>query len=251
MFDANCHLQFEPLWADWQGHWQRAQQAGLTGALVTAVDVRAQSLSRLAALADFGFEIGLGWHPLLPAPAEALDLLVRHLQEFPRACVGEIGLDYRQGVDPHLFADQLDIAQDLDRAVVIHAVGPGALDAAYVQVKSRSLRGWVHAFSGSPEQASRWLDCGMALSIGGPLLNAQSNRLRRWVQAVPLDGLVVESDAPDLAPAGERLSTPEVVSRVVREVARLKTLDVDEVAKATRVNALRGLGLASVPRVGV
>ena len=249
MFDANCHLHFDSLWVEWQKHWQAAQAAGVQGAVVSASNLDPPALDRLSTLADHGFVIALGWHPLEPFPDNAIDQLVRQLQLFPHSCVGEIGLDFRRDKSMHCFEAQLEVAQDLGRSVIVHAVGAGALDQAYECVRTYDLNGWVHAFSGSVEQAQRWVDLGFGLSVGGPLLNAQSNRLRRWVEAVPLSALMVESDAPDLPPAGLPRSTPALVADVVEAVAKVRNESVEQVAQQTRANALSRLGLAAVPRV--
>lgn len=126
--------------------------------------------------------------------------------------------------------------------MVLHAVGPGALAESYKLARKRAISGYVHAFSGSADQAFKWIDLGWRLSVGGPLLNPQSSRLASWVRAVPLESIVLESDSPDLPPQGVERSTPALVSQVCAKVAELKGLSASEVAEATWSNALSSLG---------
>ncbi|HUM91838.1 MAG TPA: TatD family hydrolase, partial [Candidatus Competibacter sp.] len=119
--------------------------------------------------------------------------------------IGECGLDYFQpDLDPNLqaeyFAGQLRLARRHDLPVVIHA--RHAVDHVIQQVRRfAGVRGMVHSFSGSVDQARRLLDLGILLSFGGPLTYERATRLRGLMKVLPLDGVLLETDAPDQPPS--------------------------------------------------
>lgn len=247
MIDVNCHLQFDSLWVDRAEVWQRARVAGVQHALVSSDVLTDSRIERLQHFSEAGLSVAAGWHPLFPAPADALDRLARVLDQHPGWGVGEVGLDTRQSTaeaQSPLLQDQLAMA--VGRFCVLHAVGPGALDAAYRVARGYpGLRGAVHAFSGSVEQARQWVDLGWYLSIGGPVTRPGATRLARWVEAVPLDHLLLESDAPDLAPVNWKgLNEPASLAAVCARVAQIRQIDGAAVAEQTTANAIRWLGLS-------
>lgn len=252
MFDANTHLHFDALWPSRQAILAEACGAGLTGLLVSATELSPKTLARLDYFAGQGAAIAVGWHPQVSAPADALDQLSAVLEQHADWWVGEIGIDTRYPSDLGLLEGQFAVAQSLGRACVVHAVGKGALHQLdLVASKYPWVVGVIHAFSGSPEQAMDWAMRGWKLSIGGPLLHPNRPRLAAWVESVPLDALVVESDSPDLPPAGwDGPNRPVSVRAVIDRVAEIRGQSAATVAAATEANMRLGLGVAAtiVPR---
>ncbi len=246
MFDANTHLHFDALWDKRDAVLAEARDAGITGVLVSATELSRQSLERLRYFDAQGAAIAVGWHPQSPAPDDAVDQLEAVLIAHPHWCVGEIGVDTRYSSDTALFEAQLTTAARLGRPCVVHAVGKGALSRAFDICRgTKGARGFIHAFSGSPEQARAFIQCGWKLSIGGPLLHPNRPRLESWVRAIPLGGLLVESDSPDLPPRSwEGANRPLSVVQVLRRIAALRGQSLAEVAAATTRNA-EALGLRS------
>ena len=157
--------------------------------------------------------------------------------------VGECGLDYFvNGLDPAAqqayFDGQLALARDFDLPVIVHA--RRAVDAVIASLKRAGrLRGVVHSFSGSPEQARQLWQLGFLVGIGGPATYARANRLRRLVADMPLEYLLLETDAPDQPDAGIRgqRNEPARLSFVCQTIAQLRGQPAEDIASATAANA--------------
>jgi TatD DNase family protein len=153
--------------------------------------------------------------------------------------LAEIGLDFHvEGLDPQLqrdyFSRQLKLAQQFDRPVIIHA--RGALEEIIHTLRRHpGLRGVVHSFSGSEQQAQQLWHMGFHLGIGGPITYERARRLRRIVASMPLEFLLLESE-------------PARVVEVLRTVAALRPESESAIAAATCDNTLRLFGLDLVKR---
>jgi TatD DNase family protein len=163
--------------------------------------------------------------------------------------IGECGLDYYiEGLDPTLqgtyFDGQLRLAREYDLPVVVHA--RRAVDAVMAAIKRvGQLRGVIHSYAGSEEQARQLADLGFLVGIGGPVTYERANRVRRVAANVPLDTLLLETDAPDQPDSdhrGER-NEPARITRVLEVIAELRGEDPGVIAQATTRNAERLFGL--------
>lgn len=243
MIDCNCHLVFDSLWANREAIWQKARAAGLTSAVVSAEQITPRRIEQLHACEQAGLFTAIGWHPLFPRPRDAIEQLAQVLNQYPSWGVGEIGIDTRtQSLDGQidLFSEQLSLAQG--RWAVVHAAGPGALESAFEVARARgNVSGMVHAFAGSIQQAKRWLDLGWYLSIGGPITWPQSRRLAEWVAYVPIDRLLLETDAPDLAVSRQR-GEPADLIKIAGKVADLRGIELAELQRQVTQNAYQWLG---------
>jgi TatD DNase family protein len=157
--------------------------------------------------------------------------------------VGECGLDFFvEGLDAqaqqHYFDGQLALAHEFDLPVIVHA--RRAVDAVIASFKRiGKLRGVVHSFSGSPEQARQLWQLGFMIGIGGPATYERANRLRGLVASMPLDYLLLETDAPDQPDAdirGQR-NEPGRLGVICDTIARLRGVSTEVVAQATSRNA--------------
>jgi TatD DNase family protein len=180
---------------------------------------------------------------------EHVDMLSFWLNDSPPVAVGEIGLDFHVGgldreLQRHYFVRQLQLAREHDLPVIVHA--RGALEEVILTLRrSGGLRGVVHSFSGSEQQARQLWDLGFHLGIGGPVTYERAQRLRRIVAGMPIEFLLLESDAPDQPDAahrGERNEPARVVD-VLRSVAALRGETEAHVAAATSANTVRLFGL--------
>ena len=251
LFDSHSHLDVPEFDADRAAVLARAHAAGVVEQLVPAVDHDSWPGLREACAADAGLHAAYGLHPVYldrhrPEHLHALRAWIE--RERPPA-VGECGLDFFvEGLDPEAqrryFIGQLGLARDFDLPVVIHA--RRAVEEVYVSCKRMGgLRGIVHSFGGSPEQARQLAELGFLLGIGGPVTYERARRLRRLVAEAPIEWLVLETDSPDQPDAahrGER-NEPARLVEVLQVVARLRDEDPDAVAEATWRNARRLLGL--------
>ncbi len=167
--------------------------------------------------------------------------------------VGECGLDFHvEGLDPQrqqfFFEEQLKIARDFDLPVILHA--RKAVDAVIATLRrigdpgsgpGQGLRGVVHSFSGSLEQAQQLWKLGFCLGIGGPVTYERAQRLRRIVATMPIEFLLLETDAPDQPDSAHRGARNEP-SRltIVRDcVAELRGMSPDDLALAAHRNTVR------------
>ena len=159
--------------------------------------------------------------------------------------VGECGLDifvedFDADAQQLYFDGQLALARDFDLPVIVHA--RRAVDAVIASFKRvGKLRGVVHSFSGSPEQARQLWQLGFLIGVGGPATYTRANRLRGLVARMPLEHLLLETDAPDQPDAeirGQR-NEPARLDYVCRTIAELRGVEVEAIASATTANARR------------
>ncbi|MBX3725242.1 MAG: TatD family hydrolase [Xanthomonadales bacterium] len=251
LFDSHCHLDVAEFNADRDAVLARARAAGVCLQLLPAIDAAGWPALRDLCAATPGLHPAFGLHPLFmdrhrPAHLKALrDWLQR---ERPVA-VGECGLDFWTGNDDApaqmaLFEGQLRLAREFDLPVVLHA--RKALDAVIAALRrTGGLRGVVHSFSGSPQQARQLWDLGFHLGIGGPVTYPRARRLRALVADMPANWLLLETDSPDQPPCGcqGRRNEPARLAQVVLEVAMLRNEPPDALAATTTANACRLFGL--------
>ncbi|WP_201315254.1 TatD family hydrolase [Dyella sp. EPa41] len=243
--DSHAHIDDAGFAADQAAMFERARDAGVRHIVVPAVD-RA-SWPRIAALCDANPQAypAYGLHPMFldQHRPEHLDELPGQLETHRAVAVGEIGLDYFvPELDPErqreYFHRQLRIARDLDLPVVVHA--RRAVDEATSTIKRiGGLRGVVHSFSGSEQQAQRLWDMGFHIGIGGPVTYERAQRLRHIVATMPIDRLLLETDSPDQPGAchrGQR-NEPANLTEVLQVIAQLRGESEEAIASATTANA--------------
>lgn len=250
LFDSHCHLDAPEFDPDRTAVLARARAAGVRRQLVPAVDRSGWEKLRDLCAADPGLRPAYGLHPMYLSrhqPAH-LDDLARWLADERPAAVGECGLDhFVEGLDPEVqrlyFIRQLELAREADLPVVLHA--RRAVDEVIAALRRiGGLRGVVHSWSGSEEQARQLFGLGFHLGIGGPLTFERAQRLRRTVATMPLQYLLLETDAPDqpgAAHRGER-NEPGFLPEVLQVVAALRGEAPGVIAAATTANAGRLFG---------
>lgn len=248
LFDSHVHLDAPEFDPDRAQVLTAARAAGVRELLVPAV--RAATWAGLGAIcaADPDLHAAYGLHPCaLAQHADTdLDLLAAWLESQPAVAIGECGLDYAdpaldRGRQLRLLEGHFVIARRFDLPLVLHA--RRAFEAVILALRAfgKPLRGVVHSFSGSIEQARALCGLGFLVGIGGPVTYARARRLQRTVAALPLDSVLLETDAPDQPDAahrGER-NEPARLVNVLECVAHLRGMDPDDVAAATTANARR------------
>ena len=229
----------------------RARAVGVTRQVVPAIDAATWPRLRDCCAAATGLFPAYGLHPLLlaqhrPGDLDALGLWIE--RERPVA-VGECGLDYYvDGLDRatqrHYFEAQLRIAREFDLPVIVHA--RRAVEDVIVAVrKVAGLRGVVHSYAGSVEQARQLRDAGFLLGFGGPATYPRANRIREVVATVPLEQMLLETDAPDQPLHGHQgqRNEPCRLPGVLAAIAEVRDEDPADIASATTTNAERLFGL--------
>jgi TatD DNase family protein len=246
--DSHVHLDDRAFDADRAQVLQRARDAGVCQMVVPAVD--AASWPRIRGLCATHPRMlfpAYGLHPLYlqqHAPGD-VDALLSWCDANATVAIGEIGLDFHLGeLDPALqrdcFTRQLAAARALDLPVIVHA--RQALEEVILTLRRHpGVRGVVHSFSGSEEQARRLWQLGFLIGLGGPVTYERAQRLRRIAAHMPIEFLLLESDAPDQPDANHRgqRNEPALVVEVLRCVAALRGESEHEVAAATVANTRR------------
>jgi TatD DNase family protein len=247
MFDSHCHLDVAEFDADRAQVLADARQAGVHSQLIPAIQSASWQAIKTLCANNAGLYPAFGLHPLYQTQHCAEDLLAlrQWLRDNPAAAVGEFGLDFFEGSTEHaaqqeFFSEQLKIARDFDLPVVLHA--RRALDQVLAGLRKFGVKkGVLHSFSGSQQQADALIKQGLLLGIGGPASYPRAHRLRRIVQNLPLEHLLLETDAPDQPLCGfqGQRNEPARLRHVLTVIADLRGSTPEQVESATDANAMR------------
>jgi TatD DNase family protein len=251
LFDSHSHFDAPEFDADRDAVLARAHAAGVTRQIVPAVTAAAWPKLRDVCAADTGLHAAYGLHPMYLAEhrPEHLIALREWIERECPVAVGECGLDFFvEDLDVEqqsfYFDGQLRLARDFGLPVIVHA--RRAVDQVMAAVRRFApLRGVVHSFSGSADQAKRLYELGFLIGLGGPVTYERANRLRTLAAQLPIDHLLLETDAPDQPDSGHRgqRNEPARLTTVCRTIAALRGVEPDVVARATSANAERLFGL--------
>ncbi len=256
-FDTHCHLDFAVFAPRREVLIEEAAEAGLRHLL--SPGVRSCDWPALLALTETPAPLelwaALGLHPCFAGEhRERADLaeLERSLDQAGKRviAIGEIGLDAWPGIghwqmQQTLFKAQLDLAQQCALPVLLHV--RKAHDQVLSELRKRPrLRGIVHAFSGSEQQGQQYLQQGFLLGVGGAFTHARATRLRAMLKTLPASALVLETDAPDMAPSwcARGDNSPVQVPKILAALARLRGEAPEPLAAQLLANSLGLFNLA-------
>lgn len=247
LIDSHCHLDAAEFDADRAEVVARARAAGVGAQVIPAIELAGFAALRDLCAAQPGLHPAYGLHPMFLSRhrPEHLDSLARWIEREHAVALGECGLDhYVEGLDRDLqrmyFERQLGLARELDLPLILHA--RHAVEETIGAIRRcGGLRGVVHSYSGSAEQARRLWDLGFLIGIGGPVTYERAKRLRALVSTMPIEFLLLETDAPDQPLHGHRgeRNEPARLHDVALVVAKLRGIDADALAAATSANARR------------
>ena len=199
-----------------------------------------------------GVELALGLHPWCANEDLDLEILRGRIADGDALAVGEIGLDYFvSGLDraaqQSLFEAQLEVARDTRLPVILHV--RKSHDAVLQTLRRIPVPGGIcHAFNGSLQQAARYIEMGFRLGFGGMLTFERSVKLRALARELPVEALVLETDAPDMTVAqhrGER-NSPEYLPYCLAALASVRNADAEELARIATANTREVLNLDAV-----
>jgi TatD DNase family protein len=247
LVDSHCHLDASEFDHDRDAVIARARAAGVMRQLVPAVSAAGWPKLRDICAGRDGLFPAYGLHPmyLQEHRDEHLAELDDWIQRERPCAIGECGLDFFiDGLDPRaqqpFFDGQLELARTHALPLIVHA--RRSVDAVIASIKRiGGLRGVVHSFSGSAEQARQLAQLGFMIGLGGPVTYERANRLRKLAASVPVESLLLETDAPDQPDAGIRgqRNEPARLANVLQVVADLRGETTAAIAAATSANAGR------------
>jgi TatD DNase family protein len=251
LVDSHCHLDAPEFDRDRAEVIDRARASGVTRQIVPAIHAAGWSKLRDVCAGEDGLFPAYGLHPMyLPEHRpDHLGELRDWIERERPVAIGECGLDFFvDGLDHEAqlpyFEGQLGLAREFDLPVIVHA--RRAVDAVIASIRRiGGVRGVVHSWSGSEEQARQLWQLGFLLGLGGPVTYERANRLRRLAATMPLECLLLETDAPDQpdsAIRGQR-NEPARVGVVRDTIAGLRGIAAEDLAAATTANAERLFGL--------
>jgi len=247
--DTHVHLNADQYDEDLQQVINRALEAKVNYMVVVGFDRK--TIERAIALAeqyDFIYAV-VGWHPVDAIDCTEADLKwIEELAAHPKVvAIGETGLDYHWDKSPHevqqeVFRKQIRLAQKVNLPIVIHNRDATEDVVRILQEEQAEITGGVmHCFGGSVETAKVCIDLNFMISLGGPVTFKNAKKPKEVAAEIPLDYLMIETDAPYLAPHPHRgkRNEPGLVPLVAAEIARLKNISIEEVAEATTKNAIK------------
>jgi TatD DNase family protein len=264
LIDTHCHLDAVEFDRDRAAVIDRAGEKGVGAIVIPAVGRSNFTTVRELAHSFRGGTYALGIHPLFVPDAHDSDLEVLndHIQmalDDPRfVAIGEIGLDFyvpalkessMQEKQEAFYEAQLDMAQRYGLPVLLHVRRSQDRVLKYLRTRP-TIGGIAHAFNGSYQQAEHFIEQGFALGIGGAMTFERALQIRRLSHKMPLEALVLETDAPDIPPAWLRPAEPGHktprnepchIARIAKSLAELRGLSRVEVVHATAANAKRVL----------
>lgn len=245
--DTHVHLNADQYENDVEEVIQRALDAGVKQMVVVGFD-RKTINKAMELIETYPFIYGvIGWHPVDAVDCTEEDLQwIKELAAHPKIVgIGETGLDYYWDKSPkdiqqELFRKQIQLAKDVQLPIVIHnRDATGDVVRILQEEQASEAGGIMHCYSGSVETARQCIDMNFYISLGGPVTFKNARMPKEVAKEIPLDKLLIETDAPYLAPhpyRGKR-NEPSYVPLVAEEIARLKEISVEEVAEQTTANA--------------
>jgi len=250
VIDSHCHLDFPDFADEIEAVIARAREAGVER--MVTISTRVARGAAYQALAERFAEVyfSIGTHPHQAAEEAETDAdAIRRFAAHPKCvAIGEAGLDYHYNYAPRdvaerVFRAQIGLARELDLPLVIHAREADE-DVARIlreEMSAGRFSALLHCFTSSRALAETGLELGLYVSFSGVLTFKNSADLRAIARDVPLDRVLVETDAPYLAPAPHRgkRNEPAFVVWTARVLAEAKGVSFEDIASATRANTLR------------
>ncbi|MFQ5953445.1 MAG: TatD family hydrolase [Kiloniellales bacterium] len=258
LVDSHCHLDFPDFADDIDAVIDRADAAGV-GLMVT-ISTKLSQFDRVLAVAERYPQLycSVGIHPhesAAEAPADSARLV--ELSRHPKVVgIGETGLDYHYEHSPReaqksSFRTHIEGAREAGLPLIVHTrdADQDTADLLHEAYREGPFTGLIHCFSTTKELAEKALEIGFYVSISGIITFKRSHELRAIVGGLPVGRLLVETDAPYLAPVpmrGKR-NEPAFMVHTAAEVARLKGLELEQLARHTTRNFLRLFGKVEAP----
>jgi len=254
LFDSHCHFDFDVFDADRESIWQACNQRGISYLIIPGVAPQQWRVATEIANAHNNIYMAVGLHPWWIEKSLAANNIENYLRNvaqdlqrniFQTKCVaiGECGLDALVETPLQLQQQVLDLhltsAQENSLPLIIHC--RKAHNELLAQLKNYSLPagGVIHGFSGSYGVAMRYWDMGFRLGIGGTITYERANKTREAVKQLPLESLLLETDAPDMPIQGKQRqrNSPDAIVDIAQTLAQLRNEPLEKIATQTTLNS--------------
>jgi TatD DNase family protein len=251
LIDTHCHLDADVFDADREQVLQQSQAAGVGMIVIPAV--MPSNFTKVAALSKQYAQCcyALGIHPMFiddvsPSDIARLNASVTEAltTDNQLVAIGEIGLDFfttkqNRETQEYFFCEQLKVAQTHDLPVILHV--RNAIDDVLKHLRQVKVKGGIaHAFNGSLQQAETFIKLGFKLGFGGAMTYPRALKIRALAKNLPLDAIVLETDAPDMPPVWlekKERNTPESILKIAETLAALRRIPVSQIIEITQKNA--------------
>lgn len=249
-FNTHSHLNSEQLYENRDLYIKRALENDVNYIVVAGYDLSSSYLAvEIANEYPFIYAtVGISPNDCLDTNDEDLKEIETLLQNPKVVALGEIGLDYYWDDVPErkqkeIFLKQIDIAKRYNKPIVIHA--RDAYEDTFQILKAANHYGIMHCYSGSAEMAKRYIEIGFEISLAGPVTFKNARVPKEVAKAIGIDHLLIETDCPYLTPHPFRgkLNEPANVVYIAQEIAKLKSMEIEDVARITTFNAKELFGI--------
>lgn len=249
IFDAHAHYDDDWFESDREELLSSLPSKGVSGVVNAAVDLKTAEIARSFAEKYDYMYFTVGFHPenLSDMPENYLEQIAQMLKHKKAVALGEIGLDYHWDIEKALqhrvFEEQLELSKELDVPVVIH--DREAHGDVMQYLRKYQPKGLMHCFSGSVEMLKEVLKLGLSISLGGTVTFKNARVPLEVAEYVPLDRLLLETDAPYLSPVpnrGKRNDSSNIIYTATK-IAEIKGIGVQQLLNITAENAKRLYGI--------
>lgn len=244
LIDAHCHLDFSNFDDDRDEVLKQAEQNGISDIIIPGISTNNWPKIKKLCAHNKNLHPCYGLHPYWTDQHKKSDLekLRQYLDNNPCVAIGECGLDYRpdqadKNKQQYFFETQLDIALEKNLPAVIHSVR--ATEDVIRQIQKRpGLKGMVHSYSGSYEQALQLIEMGFYISLSAAITYQRANKIRTTVSKLPLTSLLIETDAPDQIDASRqgKRNQPGYLREVFNALSELRDDTQENIALQLQIN---------------
>ncbi len=245
IIDTHCHFDDYRFGCDRKDAYRRAREAGVIYQVNPAIKAEWWPNIKSTCNSFPGIFPAYGLHPMFMQDHKSrhLEKLDQWLSDEPAVAVGECGLDfYIEAPQPEkqrkIFEAQLDLAMNHQLPVIIHA--RKSVEEMIMALKRHpGIRGVLHSYSGSLVQARRLVEMGFMLGFGGPTTYSNAHKLHKLIKALPIESILLETDAPDQPNREQRgkRNEPARLPFILEQIAQLKALSPEALASHTTRNA--------------
>lgn len=245
MIDSHCHFDFAAFEKEQANIWQRCQNLGIKKLIIPGTEPAQWFNAEKLTTQLPGVYSSCGLHPwwIQNNPAAPLThLLQDFIEKHQPIAIGECGMDKHIAIDEQqqsdIFAEHLRIACEFDLPIIVHVRDSHNAVIRLLKQYKTKRGGVIHAFSGSLEIAIAYWQLGFYLGVGGVITYPRAQKTRATLKAMPLEALLLETDAPDMPLYGKQgeHNSPEYLPLVAQALAQLRNEPLDKIVSQTTLN---------------